>query len=241
MLKFTNSIQEEVTSYSATVQGSALGATVALDYYLYEDNESLPFRAVYAVVDWNDGSFPTVYERQAQPIHFTDSKFLKNGTYRISINGRNYRTPQYDSTLLTIDLTILPNYTIPNPPFYIYGPILPRDTGHPNKNEWLFDIDSDIKILESSVKMLLKTKKGERVMEPQYGTGLQSLLFENDPATVIGLATQEVSTAIARWEPRVKLLALNAKNNGDRSVSLDLTLLSKLSQQPFEANVVYER
>lgn len=241
MLKFTNSAQEEVSSYTATVQGSALGASIGLDYYLVEDDEFLPFRAVYALIDWNDGSAVTEYTRQVQPIHFTDTKFLRNGTYRITVTGRNYRTPRYDSALLTIDLTILPNYTIPNPPFYIYGPILPRDTGHPNKNEWMFDIDSDIKILESSVKMLLKTKRGERVMEPQYGTDLQTLLFQNDPNSVLGLATQEVTNALARWEPRVKLLALDAKNNGDRSISLDLTLLSMLSQQRFEANVAYER
>jgi phage baseplate assembly protein W len=105
----------------------------------------------------------------------------------------------------------------------------------------MFDIGSDNKIWESSVKMLLKTKRGDRVMEPRYGTNLQQLLFENDPNTVMGLASQEVTRALSQWEPRVQLLNLSARNNGDRSISLDLTLLSKLSQQPFEANVMYER
>ena len=241
MLKITNAVQEELTSQTAVVQGNALGATIALDYYLYEDNEFLPFQAVYALLDWNDGSALVEYQRQTQPIHINDSKFLRNGQYNITVIGRNYATPRYDSVTFTISLTILQNYTIPNPPFYIYGPILPRDTGHPNRNEWLFDIDSDLKILESSVKMLLKTKRGERVMQPQYGTNLQQLLFENDPKTVIGLATQEVTSSLSQWEPRVQLIALDATNNGDRSITLNLTLLSKLSQQPFQANVVYER
>jgi hypothetical protein len=241
MLTFTNSLLETLTDQTALVQGNATGAVITLDYYLRESNTSLPFQAVYAMLNWNDGSAPWEYPRQVQPLHIDASKLLRNGQYYVTVMGRNYVTPHYEIVMFTLNLTIFPNYTIDNPPFYIYGPILPRDTGSPNRDTWLFDIGSDIKILESSVKMLLKTKKGERVMEPQYGTNLQQLLFENDPKTVIGLATQEIISGLARWESRVGVLSVDATNNGDRSVTLSLVLLSKISQQSFQVNMVYEK
>lgn len=63
-----------------------------------------------------------------------------------------------------------------------------------------------------AVLALLGTHPGERVMRPEYGCPLRSLVFApNTPATA-NLARFYVETALARWEPRVKVESVAAVN-----------------------------
>ena len=60
--------------------------------------------------------------------------------------------------------------------------------------------------LEQSIRIILGTQHGERVMRPDFGADLRSLAFAaNTPATA-NLARHLVETALARWEPRIEVL-----------------------------------
>lgn len=60
--------------------------------------------------------------------------------------------------------------------------------------------------LRDSLLALLSTQPGERLMRPDYGCQLRSLLFEPCTSQTANLARFYVADAIARWEPRAALV-----------------------------------
>ena len=64
--------------------------------------------------------------------------------------------------------------------------------------------------IRQSIRMLLSTVPGERVMRPRYGCPLQNLLFAPNDDTTAGLAIHYVREAIERWERRIEILSLDA-------------------------------
>ena len=59
--------------------------------------------------------------------------------------------------------------------------------------------------IDSSLRVVLMTAPGERVMRPDFGCGIWDLLFEPINANTLGLMAEAVREAVGRWEPRVVL------------------------------------
>jgi phage baseplate assembly protein W len=59
--------------------------------------------------------------------------------------------------------------------------------------------------IDSSIRMILTTAPGERLMRPAFGCKIWELLFEPINANTLGLMSEAVKEAISRWEPRVTL------------------------------------
>ena len=60
--------------------------------------------------------------------------------------------------------------------------------------------------LSSSMRMVLATAPGERVMRPNFGCAIWDLLFEPINANTIGLMAVAVREALGQWEPRIEVL-----------------------------------
>lgn len=60
-------------------------------------------------------------------------------------------------------------------------------------------------LLADSIKQILLTEQGERVMRPDFGTTLRRRLFENIDQPLVKAIQKEVVGAITRWEPRVEV------------------------------------
>ena len=59
--------------------------------------------------------------------------------------------------------------------------------------------------VRESIQIMLLTRRGERLMYPQYGSSLRTFLFApNNPATRKSIE-QEISRVLQVWEPRVTL------------------------------------
>jgi len=78
--------------------------------------------------------------------------------------------------------------------------------------------------VRQAILLLLATAPGERVMRPEYGCDLQRLVFSPNDDTTAGLAAHYVHRAIARWEPRVQVLRLDASRAEEDPSRLDLHL-----------------
>jgi phage baseplate assembly protein W len=63
--------------------------------------------------------------------------------------------------------------------------------------------------LDRSIRIVLATAPGERVMRPQFGCRIWELLFEPVTANLLGLMAQAVREAVAQWEPRVEVEAVD--------------------------------
>lgn len=57
--------------------------------------------------------------------------------------------------------------------------------------------------LDRSIRIVLATAPGERVMRPQFGCRIWEMLFEPVTPNLLGLMAQAVREAVAQWEPRV--------------------------------------
>jgi phage baseplate assembly protein W len=78
--------------------------------------------------------------------------------------------------------------------------------------------------VRQAILLLLATVPGERVMRPEYGCDVHRLVFSPNDDTTAGLATHYVERAVARWEPRVQVLRLDAARVEDDPGRLDLHL-----------------
>lgn len=59
--------------------------------------------------------------------------------------------------------------------------------------------------LDSSVRLVLLTAPGERLMRPEFGCRIHELVFEPVNPNTLGLMKHAVREALARWEPRVEV------------------------------------
>ena len=84
---------------------------------------------------------------------------------------------------------------------------------------WAFpvrvDATGDIALAEheedirEAVRIILDTNLGERVMRPDFGAGLQALVFEPISTATMSLARYRVEQALITWEPRIDSVSVN--------------------------------
>ena len=88
---------------------------------------------------------------------------------------------------------------------------------------------SDVEDICESLKILLHTRLGERVMQPTYGANLKDQLFEPMNASAVTYIEDLVRTAIIYHEPRIKADAITVtpeQQEGLLRISIDYTIRS---------------
>ncbi|MEM6359194.1 MAG: GPW/gp25 family protein [Bacteroidota bacterium] len=94
------------------------------------------------------------------------------------------------------------------------------------KGTELSQYEQDIK---ESLIILLSTIRGERVMNPGYGTNVRDLIFEPLDVSTGTLVAEEVKKAILIHEPRVfvdKITPIQEELNGFLELTIDYTIIS---------------
>jgi len=59
--------------------------------------------------------------------------------------------------------------------------------------------------IRQSIEQILDTEPGERIMLPEFGCGLQRYLMEPNTLTTRSAMQHDISDALGRWEPRIRL------------------------------------
>lgn len=95
----------------------------------------------------------------------------------------------------------LPDGSVPDPAFTGRGIMFPMRVDHTGSIATSEGNDG----IERSLRVVLITAPGERVMRPEFGCKIWDLLFEPVNANTLGLMAQAVRDAVAQWEPRVDL------------------------------------
>ena len=93
--------------------------------------------------------------------------------------------------------------------------------------------------VRQSILLLLSTRPGERVMRPDYGCDLHQLAFAPNDDTTAGLAMHYVRRALERWEPRARILALDAGPDPDDPARLVIDLSYQVRTQPEPQHLRY--
>jgi len=92
--------------------------------------------------------------------------------------------------------------------------------------------------VRQAIWTILGTAPGERVMRPDFGCGIQDLVFALNSAGTAGLVANQVRQALLKWEPRIDVSDVqvnpNAQGNG-LIINIDYTVRATNSR----FNLVY--
>lgn len=97
----------------------------------------------------------------------------------------------------------------------------PVNIGNNRKIE-MSEYEQDIK---EAILIILGTAKGERVMRPDFGCGINDLVFAPINITTISMVENSVSEGLTIWEPRIELIKVEVSDKessvGKLLVSID--------------------
>ena len=97
------------------------------------------------------------------------------------------------------------------------------------------DTEKDI---EEAVKIIIMTAKGERVMRPDFGTGLNSYMFGDNDFSALSQIEYEVTDALVSWEPRITDIDV-AVSADDESGNLYINISYRVRETNNMFNLVY--
>lgn len=80
-------------------------------------------------------------------------------------------------------------------------------------------IDNDL--IKQSLIQIVLTQKGERVMRPDFGSRAMTFVFENNNDALAEMIRTDISTAIAKYEPRVIVKKVDVARE-ENMVSIDI-------------------
>lgn len=76
----------------------------------------------------------------------------------------------------------------------------------------------DEQLIKNDLLSLLYTEVGERVMRPDYGVRLKSLVFEQLDINMIVNIKENISSQVAKYEPRVILTNIEVETKEDQNL-----------------------
>jgi phage baseplate assembly protein W len=92
--------------------------------------------------------------------------------------------------------------------------------------------------IQQSIRIILGTARGERVMRPDFGAGLKTLIFEPMNTTTAALAQYNVQKALTQWEPRIDQVTVAVTPQpANGSLSIDIRYRVRLTNVFY--NLVY--
>jgi uncharacterized protein len=92
--------------------------------------------------------------------------------------------------------------------------------------------------VEESIRVVLGTQYGERVMRPRFGSNLRSLAFAPNNVATANLARYYVAEGLAQSEPRIEVIDVVVANDTTRGALLiDLSYRLRTTQDV--RNLVY--
>lgn len=93
--------------------------------------------------------------------------------------------------------------------------------------------------IDASIRMVLGTAPGERLMRPQFGCRIWDLLFEPINDNTIGLMAQAVRDALAQWEPRATVTDVDVVPDPARDGAVDIAITYTVRATNDRRNLVY--
>ncbi len=96
--------------------------------------------------------------------------------------------------------------------------------------------DEDIK---QSLRIILGTDRGERVMRPDFGAGLRSFVFGPINPTTLQRVKARVEEALLKWEARIDVLQVKVTLDGTERSTLLIDISYRVRATNTLTNLVY--
>lgn len=106
-------------------------------------------------------------------------------------------------------------------------------------SQGMFSMSEHEECIKEAICIIIKTSKGERVMQPDFGCGIYNYLFDNPDTVTLKLMEESVKESINIWEPRINLAkveaSLDESEEGKVLIRVDYTVRTTNN----EFNLVY--
>ncbi len=91
--------------------------------------------------------------------------------------------------------------------------------------------------IRQSVRIILLTEPGERMMHPRFGTKLHQFLFENMDSQTREMICREVRNSLQTWEKRIQDIRVEAHLAPESQGELQVAVTYRISGQEEENRV----
>lgn len=93
--------------------------------------------------------------------------------------------------------------------------------------------------IKEAIRIIIKTRKGERVMEPTFGCGIQNYLFDVLDYTTMIQMEHEIEEALTLWEPRITNVQVHIESDQKEvgKMNIQIDYIVRNTNNPF--NLVY--
>lgn len=93
--------------------------------------------------------------------------------------------------------------------------------------------------IKESIYLIIMTRKGERVMRPDFGCDIHQFLFDTVDYTMLMRMQQAVKDALLRWEPRIEEIEVKVQNQveDDNALEISVNYRVRTTNSPF--NLVF--
>ncbi len=93
--------------------------------------------------------------------------------------------------------------------------------------------------IQESIRIILMTRKGERIMRPNFGCGIYQYAFGTMDYTSFSRMQKEVEDALHAWEPRITDIAVQvqADEKEEGRLNINISYVVRATNNPY--NLVY--
>lgn len=93
--------------------------------------------------------------------------------------------------------------------------------------------------IEQSIRILIGTSPGERVMRPELGCGIWDLVMEPNTLQLHGRVQVRVRDALVRWEPRIDVLDVRVDSPPEQKYVLLIRIDYRIRGNNAAYNLLY--
>jgi phage baseplate assembly protein W len=93
--------------------------------------------------------------------------------------------------------------------------------------------------IRQSILLIISTARGERVMRPDFGCGIHSLVFSVVNSSTITLVRSSVHEALLQWEPRIDVIDIEISTTSLDEGALLISVDYRVRSTNTEQNLVY--
>ncbi|NOZ02966.1 MAG: GPW/gp25 family protein [Deltaproteobacteria bacterium] len=93
--------------------------------------------------------------------------------------------------------------------------------------------------IEESVRLILGTAVGERVMRPTFGCRIHDFVFYPNNASTAALIGFYVRESLVKWEPRIEDVAVTAQPDPTRESTMQVNISYRVRRTNNLRNLVY--
>lgn len=93
--------------------------------------------------------------------------------------------------------------------------------------------------IRESLRILLATRPGERVMQPDFGCGLHTMVFESVEESTVTEIRDIIERAVLFFEPRISLESIDVNTDDILEGRLKIQLNYRVRKTNSRSNIVY--